>query len=104
MLADHVTIGLEPVAILGELAVLDGPYLHPAAAFMVGFGERDWRNHAAKGEALDLLHALLDVLARRHGAALGLDRVAHRFGVDGGDHDAAIVIHADLLRRRHGLA
>src|SRR5262245_1595148 len=49
MLHDDVAIGLEPFAILDELAALDGPHLHPAAAFMVLRRHLERRHHTAEG-------------------------------------------------------
>src|SRR5580700_948024 len=62
LLLDRRTVALEPVLHLHELA------------------------------AFDRLHALLDILRRRSGAALGLDGVAYRLDVQGRDEDAAIVV------------
>src|SRR5262245_56900403 len=62
MLVDHVAVGLEPVAVLDELATLDRPHLHPTATLVVGLGNLHRRNHAAQREAIDRLHALLHVL------------------------------------------
>ena len=104
MLLDHVAVGLEPVAVLDELAALDGPDLHPAAALVVLGRDLHGRHHAAEREVLDRLHALLHVLAGWAGAALGLDGVADRLDVQGGDHHAAIVVDAGLLLLRRRLA
>src|SRR5262245_6756693 len=104
MLVDHVAVGPEPVAVLDEFTALDCPNLYPTAALMIGLSNLHRRDHAAQREALDRLHALLHVLAYRLGTALGLDCVSCCLRVDRRDHDAAIVVHADLLRGRHRLA
>ena len=97
MLLDHVAVGLEPLAVLDELAALDGPHLHPAAALVVLARHLHGRHHAAEREALDGFHAVLHVLAGGLGPALGLDGVADGFDMQSGDHQASIVEDADLL-------
>src|SRR6478735_1789088 len=96
MLLDRRAIALEPVLGPDQLAALDGPDLHPAATLVVGRRELHRRQQAAQREALDLLHALLDVLAVRLGAALGLDGVAQRLDLNRRRHDAAVVVDARL--------
>src|SRR6202040_4438407 len=77
-LGEDLGITAEPLGLLDELAALDLEDLYPAAAFMVGRGDLHRRDEATKGEILDRLEALTDVLARRLGAALRLDGVADR--------------------------
>src|SRR5262245_371683 len=91
MLLDHVTIGLEPLAVLCQLAALDGPDLHPAAALVIFRRHLHRRHHAAERDALDRLSTVLHFLTGGLGAALGLDGIACGFGVDGRDHDTAVV-------------
>src|SRR5580693_5254156 len=92
LLLDRRTVALEPVLHLHELAAFDRPDLHPAATLVVGPRELQPRYKAAQREAFDRLHALLDILRRRSGAALGLDGVAYRLDVQGRDEDTAIVV------------
>src|SRR6266851_3539420 len=104
LLLDHRAIALEPVLHLHELAALDGPDLHPATAFMVGGGDLHRWYEAAQGEALDRLHALLDLLRGRHGAALRLDGIAQRLDVDRRMQDTAVVVDGRVHLLRCGLA
>src|SRR3984893_5139298 len=62
VLLDHRAVALEPVLHLHELAALDRPDLHLAAALVVGGADFHRWHEAAQGEAFDGLHALLDVL------------------------------------------
>src|SRR5216684_6454429 len=102
---DHRAIALEPVLHLHELAALDGPDLHPAAAFMVGRAELHRRNEAAQGEALDRFHAFLYVLAGGRGTTLGFNSVADRLDVQRRAQDAAVVVdgRVHFLGRRLAL-
>src|SRR5262245_39364701 len=85
MFLDHVTIGLEPIAIFDEFTALHGPDLHPATALVIlGRNLHGW-HHPAKREALDRLHALFDIFAAGLGAALGFDGVACRLGMQRSD-------------------
>src|SRR5262245_5511114 len=72
MLLDHIPIGLEPFAVLGQLAAFDRPHLYPATALMVVLRHFHGWHHAAERKALHGLQPILDILARRLGAALGL--------------------------------
>src|SRR5688500_10178807 len=76
VLLDHVAVGLEPVAVFDQLAILDGPDLDPATAFVVLARDLHRRHQSAEREALDGFHAVPDLLGTRLGAALGLDGVA----------------------------
>ena len=78
VLQDQRAIALEPVLHPHELAALDRPDLHPAAALVVGRRDLHRWHEAAQGEALDRLHALLDLLGAGRCTALGLDGVARR--------------------------
>src|SRR5262245_62735743 len=75
VLVDHVAVGLEPLGGLDELAALDRPHLHPAAALMIERRQLHRRHHATERKALDRLHAVLDVDRVRPRPALGLDGV-----------------------------
>src|SRR6266404_5725417 len=92
-LCNHLRIGAEPVGLLNEFAALDLEDLDPSAALMVGCSHLERRNQAAEVEVVDLLEALLDVLARKFLAAGRFEGVAHRLDMDGRPEDAAVVDH-----------
>src|SRR6516165_1890295 len=92
-LGDDLRIGAEPVRLLDELAAFDLEDLHPTAAFMVCRSDLERRNETTEAEVVDLLEALLDVLAGRLLAAIRLESVADGFDMDGGPEDATVVDH-----------
>src|SRR5437870_2296356 len=88
---NHFRIGAEPFGLLDEFAALDLEDLDKPAALMVRRGDFERRYQPAEAEILDLLEALLDVLAGRLLPALRLDRVARRLGMQRRPEDAAVV-------------
>src|SRR5947209_20571813 len=86
-----VLIGGEPVGDLLELAALHLPDLHKAAAFMVGFGDLQWRHQSAEGEVRDLLEARLRVDASDLAVRFGLQRVADGLDVQRRNEHATVV-------------
>src|ERR1700723_1100114 len=88
---DHVAIGVEPVGLLNELAVMDAEYLHPAAALMICRGDLQRRDKAAPREGLHLFHAGLDLLGRRLLAATDLERIGQPLDLDGRLQQAAVI-------------
>src|SRR4029079_8404519 len=89
VLLDHVAVGLEPVAIFDQLAILGGQDLHPAAALVVLTRDLHVWYQPAQRESLDGFHAVPDVLGAWLGAALGLDGIARGLDMDRGNHNAA---------------
>src|SRR5262252_2978937 len=73
---DDLGISAEPVRFLDEFAALDLEDLHPAAALVVGRGDLKRWHKAAEGKVMDRLEPVLDLLAGRRLAAIGLQRVA----------------------------
>src|SRR6266436_6105033 len=64
-LGDELRIAAEPFGLLDELAAFDLENLDPAAALMVGRGDLERRDQAPEVEVVDLLEAVLDLLAGR---------------------------------------
>src|SRR5919108_1641589 len=64
VLGHHVLIGGEPVRHLHELTALDLPDLEQPAALVVLRRDLERRDEPPQGEVVDLLEALLRVLAR----------------------------------------
>src|SRR5262245_58228925 len=91
VLGHHVRVSREPVRLLLELAALHLPDLDQPAALVVGRGDLERRYQPAQGEVVDLLEAVLHVLAGDLPVRLGLERVADGLDVDRRDEDAAVV-------------
>src|ERR1700737_4859999 len=92
-LGDDLRVAAEPLGLLDELAALDLEDLHPAAAFVVRRGHLERWHQAAEAEIVDLLEALLHILAGWLLAAVCFERIADRLDMDGGPQDAAVVDH-----------
>src|SRR6202022_1675516 len=84
-------ITAEPVGLLDEFAALDLENLHPATALVILGGDLERRKEPAQGEVVDLLEALLDVLAGRLAATRCFDRIADRFDMQRRVEDCTVV-------------
>src|SRR6266513_217791 len=76
VLGHHVLVRGEPVGDLLELAALDLPDLHEPAALVVLRRDLERGHQSAQREVVDLLEALLRVLAGDLAVRLRLQRVA----------------------------
>src|SRR5688572_22090202 len=92
-LLHDIAVGPEPVAVGHELAALDGEDLDPAAALVVLRRDLERRYETAERKALDLLKALLHVLACRLLAAVQLERLTQRLDLDRRLQQPAVVDH-----------
>src|SRR5438874_13808836 len=93
VLGHHVLIRGEPVRDLLELATLHLPDLHEPATLVILRGDLQRRHEPAQREVVDLLEALLRVLAGDLAIRLGLHRVADRLDVKRGHENATVVEH-----------
>src|ERR1043166_4762226 len=77
VLGDDVLVGGVPVGHLLELAALHLPDLYEPTALVVGGGDLERWHQPAQREVVDLLEALLGVLAGDLAVGLGLHGVAN---------------------------